>query len=229
MDTFDKYLDKEKYNTENIYKSSKTDETNFDYYMHLIKKYCLNIGMNFRKNSIDIDDFIEWLKVYRKITKEYANFVRTLDINLNDSSLAEFGKGKYDSIIESDAFEISNYSETMGRPKLIFGDLNRGLLIYNDKIVYSLEDLGIESIISQNPNKPFDTTRLSLLSNELDKKVIFGIYGSFSDKDIEMKTDMIKEFLESTDYNELEYETDKDNYYMLVQTKNKEKRLIKRR
>ena len=117
----------------------------------------------------------------------------------------------------------------MGRPKLIFGDLSRGLLVHNDKNVYSLDDLGINSIVSQNPNTMLDINNLGILSNELDKKIIFGVYGSFGDRDIDFKTDMIKKLLEITNYNSIEYETDKDNYYMLVQTKNKEKRIIKER
>ena len=104
MDVFDNYIDKKRYNTENIYK--KNDEIKFDYYMYLIKKYCLNIGTSFKKDNIDIDDFIEWLKVYREITRGYANFVSSFDINLNESNLAEFGKGKIDSIIGKDDIEI---------------------------------------------------------------------------------------------------------------------------
>lgn len=210
----------------NIYKEAIFTDTEVRYFMYLTQKYNLSNGTNQRNININPSDFTEWLKEYIKMTKKYASFVNSNDVNLSDESLAELGKGKYDSIITSNAYEISEFSETMKRPKLVFGDINRGLLIHRNTEIFSLEDLGINTLITQNPNELLEIQDLIILSNNLDKNFAFGVYGNFSDKDIDMKTDMIKRVIESTNHNEFVYDTDKDYYYMLVRTSNKKKEKI---
>lgn len=213
----------------NIYKKTKFTEVEVRYFMYLTQKYGLSNGIDIKNMNINPSDFTEWLKAYIEMTKKYASFVKSNDINLEADTLAELGKGKCDSIITKAAYEISEFSETMKRPKLVFGDVNRGLLIHKNSEIFSLEDLGISTLITQNPNELSEIKNLTILSNDLDKNFAFGVYGNFSDKDTKMKTGMIKKILESTNNNEFVYETDKDYYYMLIKTADKKKDKILRR
>lgn len=186
------------------------------YFMDLIKKYCSCEGLVFDKENFDTSAFGDWMKEYIKITREYAKFLSSYDIDLNSHNLAEIGKGKYDSIIGPDAYEISKYSEKMGRPKLVFGDIRKGLLIYDNQIIFSLDDLDINWLITQNPSSYTEINDFSLLANNLDKKITLGIYGNFSDKDMKRKMNMIKKVLQNTEDATFEYDTSKDYFYLKV-------------
>lgn len=201
------------------YAAFEEKNINVRYFMYLLKKYCLSNGINFDINNIDINEFMDWIYEYIKETNGYADFLASYDIDLNDPFLAEVGKGKFDSIIGPDATEISIFSEMMERPKLIFGNVEKGLIIQDNRTILTLDDLNIDRIITQNPNFYSEVDNFTTFASELNKNITFGVYGNFSDKDIKNKTNMIKALLESTDDTIFEYDTFNDCFYMIVTTK----------
>ena len=193
-------------------------DINVQYFMYLAKKYCLSNGIKFDEKDIDTKEFTDWLYDYVEATNKYADFLSAYEVELNDSTLAETGKGKFDSIIGGASTEISAFSEMMERPKIIFGDVKKGLLIHNNKRILTLDDLGIDRLMTQNPNFYGEVDNFATFANELHKEITFGVYGNFSDKDINNKTNMIKRLLETTDNTIFEYDTFKDYYFIFVST-----------
>lgn len=198
--------------------SYEKDNIEIEYFLYLLKKYCTSKGVTFEKNTFNTTEFKEWLDEYIKITKQYADFLKAHEINLDDSSVAEVGKGKKDSIIGTESIEISKFASTMERPKIEFGNKERGLVIYNGKIGLTLDDLGIGKLITQNPNEFKEVNNFSTFSKELRKKIVFGVYGNFSDLDVKQKMKMIKTLLEDTDNTKFEFDTDNDYFYIVVHT-----------
>lgn len=190
-----------------------------DYFRYLLKKYCLNNGIIYNKNNISPEEFITWVNEYKKTTKEYADFLTSYDIDLNSPSLAEVGKGMIDSIIGPEAIEVSDFSESLKRPKIILKDAKKGLIIQEDKRILTLDDLDIKRLITQNPNGYSEIDDFVTLAKRLNENITFGVYGSFSDKDIEEKNNMIKKLLESIEDTKYEFDTLNDHFYMAVTTK----------
>ncbi len=194
-------------------------DLNTRYFMYFVKKYCLSNGIKFDIKNFDNKEFTDWIHEYIQITNDYAKFLTSYDIDLNCPSLAETGKGKFDSIIGPEASEISIFSEIMERPKIIFGDVEKGLLIHDNRRIITLDDLNIDTLITQNPNFFTEVEDFTTFANSLNKNITFGVYGNFSDKDIKNKTNMIKRLLENTSDTIFEYDTFKDCFYMLVTTR----------
>ena len=213
---YNDYNDLKDKNLEFTNKKPQFKDVNLNYIVYLIEKYCKSNGIGLGNYNVDQEDFTEWLKLYIDMTKSYSNFIKSYGICLDEANLAELGKGKFDSIIKENAYEISKFSETMKRSKLIFGDVFKELLIYQDNMVVSLDDLNIDTLISQNPNNAYDIKNLIILSNLSNKQIVLGMYGNFSEKDIKSKTRIIKNFLEETNHNEFEFDTEKDNFYMFA-------------
>lgn len=225
---FNKGKKKYKLMENNNYKEAIFEDYNVEYFKYFLQKFCSSRGMEFDKKNFDITEFIDWMNEYIKITNNYADFLRTCDIDLGSSNLAEVGKGRFDSIITPDALEISEFSETFGKPKLIFGDIYKGLLIQGSSKIISLNDLGINTLITQNPNSHQAVDDFTILSETLGKEIAFGMYGNFSDKDIRRKTKMIEEILEDVYDSEFCYDTDKDNFYMTVIAKRPKIKILKK-
>ncbi|MBR3230020.1 MAG: hypothetical protein IKF91_04250 [Bacilli bacterium] len=198
------------------------------YLIDLIKKYCSCEGLIFDEKNFDTLAFRDWIKEYIKITHEYAKFLTSHDIDLNNHSLAEVGKGKYDSIIGPDAYEISDYSEKMGRPKLIFGDTKKGLIICDNKKIFSLDDLSINWLITQNPNSFDEVDDFSSFANYLNRNITLGIYGNFSDKNMKRKMNMLKKTIQNIDNATYEYDTLNDYFYAMVTARKTNKQKVKK-
>lgn len=197
----------------------KAQDVERKYFLYLSKKYCVSRGRKFNKLEFDVPDFVRWLKEYIDLTKNYADFLSSYDIELDDYASAEVGKGKFDSIIGTDGVEISEFAETMERPRMVVGNVDKGLIICKDRKILTLDDLNIDKIITQNPNSFDEVKGLTSLANNLEKNITFGVYGNLDDEDKLNKIKMVENIIVNTDNIRFEYDTFGDSFYMMATTK----------
>ena len=192
--------------------------------------YCLltqfNKSKGFKKidlNSIYyFEEFSEWLETQEKISKIYRSYLHNFGLDINDSKVAEVGKGKYDSIALPNTKIISPFGETMGKE-------NSKLTICQDKSIIvgpKSEEEFVGKFITQNPydDKLIENWELLHFNNN---DICVGMYGSIKDKDCKKK---IKVLLELKAHllgeNKLEVDTVNDKYIAFL--KSDRKKLVKK-
>lgn len=208
----------------------KTDKINTRYVNYLIKKYFQSQGKDRIEEYEDDElekEFLEWLIEYRRLTENYAHFLEANNVNISDPVTAEIGKGFIDTVSRR-IVTISEFAPTLGKPSLVMENVHDGILIYEGIRYITLDELGIETIITQNENSEESINDFEILANGQFRNIVFGEYGNFSDEDTEEKINIIKRLLENIWDARFIYDTSGGSYYLAVQSRKlKNKKRIK--
>jgi len=201
------------------------------YIINLMKEFIYAIGTkNIDVNSKQfIEEFSLWLKERKTISKKYIYFLDSLDLRFADSSCAEIGKGKYDSIVKLlDTTIITPYSKTFENSlnnRIITGNIHiqdgTPLLFQNAEFKTVKKEIPssiIDTYMTQNPSKTVNIPRWGELYNIGERSIIIGAYGSVYDNDIDLKINNIaqlKDILLDDDFVE-EKVIDNDSYFYVI-------------
>lgn len=188
-----------------------------EYLRKLYNQYCETQGKVYIKPNID--EFTEWIAINKKLLQNYKDYQMNIGY-ITSKTIAEIGKGKYDSISDKEIEIISPYAETLKKQ-------NRRLVIME----------GIPLIINKTEvQEPIQ--EILLTHNPYDKEIFnwkdvhnnglydinIGVFGHVYDKDYIKKLKLIKKL--STGMNDdfiIDYETNKDEYYCSINSKRKQK------
>ena len=147
------------------------------------------------------------------------------NIDLDNSSVVELGKGNIDSVVREEALMVTPYGYT-------FTDLyhkDSKLIITDDNVridfgICKENTNGINLYITQNPylytNSVAELKQLHDLHNE---NIILGMYGKTYDYDRESKIKLLKQFRRGINSENQEYDLDyyeqRDNYFCTIAKK----------
>lgn len=177
--------------------------------------YANSIGKEDKfKSDQDIDDFVDWVAKYRNLTARYARFVKSHNIDLNDSRLAELDKSIIDSIVGRKAKIISEDASTLLRLNTKIVQKNKKTYIDNHSILIFPYNKNITKIITQNPY--YSNPKLDyLMINKEGYDIYIGMYGYEDDKDKNKKIEMLDKLRHELGYGRLYIEKERDEYYSL--------------
>ena len=203
-----------------------------EYYVKLFELFAKATGRkitkeNYKKMYTRLrSEFIEWLYYYKKMTYEYRMYLQQYyNIDLDNSSVVELGKGNIDSVVREEALMVTPYGYT-------FTDLyhkDSKLIITDDNVridfgICKENTNGINLYITQNPylytNSVAELKQLHDLHNE---NIILGMYGKTYDYDRESKIKLLKQFRRGINSENQEYDLDyyeqRDNYFCTIAKK----------
>ncbi len=170
-----------------------------------------------------INDFAHWLYEQNKALEELKKYFANYDIDINDSNIAEVGKGKYDSIVLPTTRIISPFGETLNKE-------NNELLVYQgEPIITGSEVKGqvVDRFMTHNPYYYEQISEWPLLHfNGYD--IIVGYCGYVNDLNIlekENQLNLLKQNLEQGCI--VNYDTINDVYVCFIKSRRKVKKLSK--
>ena len=166
-------------------------------------------------------EFIDWLYDLEKIGAQYSFYAENNGINLVSDYARELNKGVFDSLVSKEQ-RISPFS---GNTELV---IYQGIPMIKSGINI-VEGQVADIYHTHNPYSIEYLQGLSELHN-CGFKICFGIFGRTYDKDKKEKFKLVRDYL-STMSGELEiqYDTERDNYYLIVYNKFKQNVKILRR
>ncbi len=186
-----------------------------------------------------VQEFNEWLKIRMTIAAKYGSFIEDMNVypHVEDSSV-EIGKGRYDSIAPYiNVPVITPYGEGMDKisRKMIVAKFfvcnSSPIIIKTTKEGEGIEAVNTEYVRRFITHNPYDYQCINnweQLHNQGDN-ITVGIFGSVFDKDIKQKIrqiELLKDNLCDDRYKE-ECTTEQGNYYYVISSTRKVKRLIK--
>ena len=190
------------------------------YLLNLYKQYCDARGLIF--NPIDVKnfsyDFLEWITKNKLMTKEYGDYLCYLG-HLNFKTVAEVGKGRYDSIASLEMAVISPYASDLSKKELFVID-GVPLIEKSGKIVLPQQQI----LVTHNPYEEMRIMNWSLIHNFGDYDISIGMFGSIYDEDFSKKIKLIENISKQmTEDFVLDYDTDKDKYFCSLNSNRKVK------
>lgn len=173
---------------------------NKEYMKNLVMQYVNSTGTkNIDINSENfIQEFKSWLSLIIKLSDGYIELLKFLNVDYNSLTMAEVGKGKYDSIVlnNGSTIMITPYiKEKINNPLVShqFVSLKgRPFIICKDKP----KIIKIGNIMTQNPYSEASIHDFNLLHDMNECDITVGVYGENTDKDKEQKLKMLKNFSE---------------------------------
>lgn len=166
-------------------------------------------------------EFIDWLYDLEKIGVQYSFYAENNGINLVSDFARELNKGVFDSLVSKEQ-RISPFSD------------NTELVIYQG---IPMIKSGINIVEGQvadiyHTHNPYRKEYLSGLSelHNFGYRICFGIFGRTYDKDKSKKFKLVKDYLSLMSGElDMQYDTERDNYYLIVYNKFKQNVKILRR
>ena len=192
------------------------------YILNLYQQFCDARGISFdSKQAFEfIDDFCNWVVENEKLMTKYQEYLFALDY-LYGKTISEVGKGKYDSFKLIDSIIVSPYAETLGIANselFIFG--NCPLIITKQGITVPKTDI----LLTHNPYAEMMIYNWSKIHNSQSYDISIGVYGSIYDSDFAKKIKMIEILSKQMESDhQVDYDTDKDNYFCTINSKRKTK------
>lgn len=192
------------------------------YLLNLYKQYCdaRSVVCNpFDGKNLSYD-FLEWITINKLMAKEYSDYLLYLG-HLESKTVAEVGKGRYDSIASEEMTIISPYADTLELPKReLFVIDGVPLIEQGGKIVLPEEQI----LLTHNPYDEMRIINWSRVHNMRDYDISIGMFGSIYDKDFPKKVKLIEEISKRmTEDHVIDYDTDKDKYFCSLNSKRKVK------
>ena len=192
------------------------------YIINLYKQYCDAKGIFFEFSAGEnlSKDFIKWLILSEKLAIKYIEYLNSLDY-FNSSSIAEIGKGRYDSIASKEMAVISPYADTLQLPSSeLFIIDGVPLIEQRGKIVLPQQQI----LLTHNPYDEMRIIDWSSVHNRGDYDISIGMFGSIYDEDFSKKVKLIEEISKRmTEDHVIDYDTDKDKYFCSLNSKRKVK------
>ena len=213
-------------------------KNNFDYLIEQFKK-AKNIKPKNVYSKTFIKEFSYWLKQMKIIGDDYINYLNYLNLNYDDSTCAEVGKGEYDTLVKSFDTKIISYNvgEITGvdKERLIKGNVkfengNSYLsTMTNDHLinVKKISNLQVSTFMIQNPYSYKSLVGVADVHNSGNHNVILGVYGSLYDSDKYKKIEQLK-LLKAQFTNDFieEYDVYDDSYFYILSSLSSKKRTL---
>lgn len=175
-------------------------------------------GKEYTDSKQYYEEFINWLYELNKQKKKYVEYSDSLGVDLFNPYYFEINKGKLDTILCSERI-ISPFGYTMKQSNKTF------IEYYGQPYIVSGSDINNGQAHSMyftfNPYNNYYFGELDKIHNS-GHGVCFGMYGKNSDNDKKIKLQFISDKLKNMNNRYVyEYDTDGENYYCIVFTREK--------
>ena len=199
-------------------------EYNKKLYTHLVFKQYLE-ARGKTKEPFDKEervlDILDCMFLEADNEKNYIKYASNYGIYLKDKNAIELNKGALDSLVEEEQ-RISPFS---GNTELV---IYQGIPMIKSGINI-VEGQVADIYHTHNPYSIEYLQGLSELHN-CGFKICFGIFGRTYDKDKSKKFKLVRDYLSTMSGDlEMQYDTERDNYYLIVYNKFKQNVKILRR
>lgn len=192
------------------------------YLLNLYKQYCDARGVicnPFDGKNLSYD-FLEWIAINKLMAKEYSDYLLYLGY-FDSKTIAEVGKGRYDSIASEYMTVISPYADTLQLPKSELFVMGGVPLIEQAGKIISVEQ---DILLTHNPYDEMRVINWSTIHNLGDYDISIGMFGSIYDEDFSKKIKLIEEISKRvTEDHILDYDTDNDKYFYSLNSRRKVK------
>lgn len=155
----------------------------------------------FLKNKM-MNEFANWIVERENIGKDYLKLLKNMNIEFDNYKCAEIGKGSFDStFMNSNCTIITPYTKGFENMPVVDSDFEvvngkPSFSNYNGSLLKGLIINNIDTYITQNVYNPDLIQNWDkLIDNGLN--IIVGVYGNKSDKDIEMKINILENLKKS--------------------------------
>ena len=196
----------------------------YRYILNLYKQYCDAKDLVFRPimDITSTEGFTDWLIENIKISRMYRDYIMNLGF-ADGKTIAEIGKGKYDSIADNDFSVISPYGEEMDQICSDFFIIGKYPLVSKEGIVCAPSE---NILLTHNPFDESMSQYWYRMHNALLYDISVGVYGNINDHDRNEKINLIMELSKrmTRDYG-LESDTNGNNYFCTVYSK----KIVKKR
>ena len=192
------------------------------YLINLYKQYCDARGIEcnpFDGKNLSYE-FLEWIAINKLLAKEYSDYLAYLGY-CDSKTIAEVGKGRYDSISTDNMAVISPYADTLhlANSELLVID-GTPLVEQKGKLIIPQEQI----LLTSNPYEEMRIGNWSRIHNLGQYDISIGMFGNIHDEDFEKKIKLIEELSSRmTDDHSVDYDTDKDNYFCTLNSRRKVK------
>lgn len=195
------------------------------YILNLYKQFCDARGIicNPLEFYDYLNEFIEWTSNNKILTSKYKEFILALGYE-DGQKVLEIGKGRYDSLNLDNAEIISPYAETLGLENAELFMLGSYPLIKSTNGFISPKT---DILLTFNPYEEMMIYNWVKIHNFQLYDISVGMYGNIHDNNFTEKIKLLEKMSEQMDDDHsLDYDTDKDNYFYVINSRRTIKRKI---
>ena len=199
-----------------------------DYIKVLFKQFCDAKGIIMPSQSIR-KAFTDWIVENYKVFLKYQEYLCYLDESIQDRNIMEINKGEYDTLTRTweNAVPISIY----GNPKRQFLLQPKGYRGVSPLILTEQNELifpDTHIFLTHNPYNLADVQDWNKLHNQGEYNILIGMFGQKEDEDMDNKLNTLSHLKDTmTDDCSLDYATDNGNYFAVLKSNYKVKKLVK--
>ena len=201
---------------------------NLEYIKALFKQFCdakgvIKSSQNLRKA------FTDWIVENYEVFLKYQEYLCYLDESIQYRNIMEINKGEYDTLTKTweNVVPISIY----GNPKRQFllepkgyKEVSPLILTEHNKLIFP--DTHI--FLTHNPYNLADVQDWNKLHNQGEYNILIGMFGQKEDEDMHNKLNILSHLKDTmTDDCSLDYAADNGNYFAVLKSNYKAKKLVK--
>ena len=180
----------------------------------LWEQFCNRKGIRLDNKDYE-DDFMNWIIENKLLLENYKKFLESIGIVLEEDDVLEIGKGKYDSLESPVIRSISPFKK---EKSYLVVEQGLPLIITRDNISIPQERL----LLTHNPYFESEILSWHRIHNRGEKNISIGMFGKITDEDALRKYQLLEELShQMTDDYTFDYSTDKDDYYVSLNSKRK--------
>ena len=201
---------------------------NSEYIKALFKQFCDAKGITVPSPNLK-KAFTDWVVENYKVFLKYQEYLWFLDENLQYRDIMEINKGEYDTLAKTweNVMPISIYVNPKRQLHLQSEENSdiRALILteYND---LRIPDTDI--FLTHNPYDLADIQNWNKLHNQGEYNILIGMFGRKEDEDVNSKLNILSTLKDTmTDDCSLDYATDNGNYFAVLKSNRKVKKLVK--
>ena len=194
------------------------------YLLNLYKQFCNARGIIYNPSNFNryTAEFVDWVVYNKKTTEKYREYLLSLSY-IDGKSVAEVGKGMYDSLQLNDSAIVSPYAETIGFQNSELFMIGNYPLIQQKGIIVRPNT---EILLTYNPYEEMHIINWFKVHNSKLYDISIGMYGNIHDSDFAERIRLLEEISKRMhDDHVVDYDTDQDNYFCSINSK----RMIKER
>jgi len=195
-----------------------------EYILSLYKQYCECNGKipNIKELYELPNEFIAWLDTRQHLGKQYGEYISYLGIDSASMSIAEVGKGAYDTIFTEGMIIISPYAKTISKtqePSSLIMLGNQPLIATKKNII---EPTCIDMFLTHNPHNEQLISHWHKIHNGNSHNICVGVYGKLYDKDRMEKIRMLERLSDKLEDDiEITYDEINDSYFYNIKSSRK--------
>lgn len=200
-----------------------------NYMEKLYLQYANATGLKSLTNNYSDPSFVKWLNTRSVQLQEYLKFIESLGVKLENSdmenlfrvepkgvSVVELDKGAHDSLHSNGAVVSSEFAPTLSLPATYIKVVSGRAAVITPTEARKI--ITLPRFISHNA---YDKETLERLASVYKSgySVLYGVFGSKNDRDMNQKIGEILELQEILlDDGEAEYKETPDSYYYVIRT-----------